>query len=209
MQNKNVWLDALKQWLPLGVAIIIFSGLVYVAVQQNYRMAANDPQIQIARDISTAISQGTPADGIVPASPTVSITASLSPFVTIYNATNTPIGSSVSLNGKLPTLPPGVFDKVKAKGESDFTWQPQPGVRIAAVVTRYSSGPDSGYILAGRSLKEVEIRENNLTKMTAVATALALLLSYLTAFCLGKMGTGAKQVEPVAVSEHAQEPKKA
>lgn len=194
MQNKNVWLEVFKQWLPLGVAIVVLSGLVYVAVQQNYRTAANDPQIQVARDIATAINEGTPAESIVSASPTVSIDASLSTFVTMYNATNTPIGSSVSLDGKLPTLPSKVFDTVKAKGEYSFTWQPQSGIRIAAVVTSYKSGSSTGYILAGRSLKEVDLRINKLMQTTAVATALALLLSYLAAFWMARISKVEKQV---------------
>src|SRR4051812_42163598 len=122
--NKDLTSIFLK-WLPLGVAIVMFSGLVYVAVQQNYRALANDPQIQIAQDISNAITQGTPPDSIVPPNPTVDITQSLAPFVAIYNATGTPIGSSVGVDGKLPVLPGGVFDYVKMHGEERLTWQPK------------------------------------------------------------------------------------
>jgi hypothetical protein len=80
---------------------------------------------------------------------------------------------------------------------------------MAAVVTRYSSGAGSGYILAGRSLQEIEVRESSLAKMTAAATALALLLSYLAAFCVGKMEKTGEKTEPVVQSEQAEEPKKA
>ena len=97
-----------------------------------------------------------PPDSIVPAQPTADMAKSLSTFLAIYNATGTPIGSSVSLDGKLPVPPSGVFDSVKLHGEDRFTWQPKPGLRLAAVVTQYS-GPQSGFVLVGRSLREVEI----------------------------------------------------
>jgi hypothetical protein len=176
---KQVCCESFRKWLPFAAIIIIFSGLVYAALQQNYRMSGNDPQIQIAEDISNAITKGkvSPRD-IVTAPPTEEIGNSLSAFVAIFSATGTPIGSSVMVDGKLPSLPAGIFDKVKERGENRFTWQPKSGVRIAAVVISFS-GPQSGFVLAGRSLKEVEARIKQLTIMTAAATALALVFAYL------------------------------
>ncbi len=40
--------DILKYWIPLAAAITVVCGVIYVAVQQDIRMAANDPQIQMA-----------------------------------------------------------------------------------------------------------------------------------------------------------------
>jgi len=96
-----------------------------------------------------------------------------------YLAPGTPVGSSVSLNGKLPTLPSGVFDKAKQAGGNRFTWEPQKGVRIAAVVMKFSSSSSSGYVLAGRSLKEIEKREQDLLYMTLIAGVAVLVLSFL------------------------------
>lgn len=177
--HKAVLAETFKTWLPLAVTIVILTGLVSVTVQQNYRMSANDPQIQIAEDVATAINNGSATpDAIVSPTPTTDIASSLSAFVTVFSATGTPVGSSVSLNGKLPTLPAGVFSYVKQHGEDRFTWQPQPGLRVAAVVTQYS-GPSSGYILAGRSLRDIEVRESQLTIMSLVAGLLALVLTFL------------------------------
>lgn len=142
--DQNVWRKAFISWLPLGIVIVFFSGLVYVAVQQNYRSAANDPQIQVAEDVAFAVSHGqAPPDQIVPAAPTADIAQSLSTFLAIYSATGTPIGASVALDGKLPVPPSGVFDAVKQHGDDRFTWQPKPGLRFAAVMTQYS-GPALG-----------------------------------------------------------------
>ena len=180
--KQNRLAETFKAWLPFAVVIIILSGLAYVAVQQNYRMSANDPQIQVAEDVSTAIALGQAApDTIVPATPTQDMTQSLSAFVIIYSATSSPIGSSVGLDGKIPPLPAGVADYASVHGQDRFTWEPKPGVRIAAVVSHFA-GPVPGYVLVGRSLKEIEIRENNLTIMTAVAAAIGLVLVFLVLF---------------------------
>lgn len=177
--HKQVCRASFRQWLPFAAIIIMLSGLIYVGLQQNHRLTANDPQIQIAEDVASAITKGNaPPESIVPPNPTEEIASSLSAFVVIYSATGTPIGSSVMLDGKLPSLPAGVFDKVRQRGENRFTWQPKKGTRIAAVVTSFS-GPQSGFVLAGRSLKEVDARIKQLTIMTASATALALILTYL------------------------------
>jgi hypothetical protein len=53
----------------------------------------------------------------------------------------------------------GVFDYVRQHDQDRITWQPEPGVRIATVVAGYT-GSQSGFVLAGRSLREVEKRES-------------------------------------------------
>ena len=43
----------------LVIAIVtVISGIIYATVQQAYRTAANDPQIQIARDIKFKTATG-------------------------------------------------------------------------------------------------------------------------------------------------------
>lgn len=79
--DRKLFLKALLSWLPLAAAIVVMSGLIYVAVQQNYRMSANDPQIQVAEDIAAAIDQGTPPDSIVSPNPTVDLSSTLATFV--------------------------------------------------------------------------------------------------------------------------------
>jgi len=185
-------MQSFESWLPLAVAIIILSGLAYAVVQQNYRMSANDPQIQIAEDVAQAVSTNrTSPDSIVPPEPTAEIAKSLSTFVVVYSATGTPIGSSVLFDGKMPVVPPGVLEKAKAQGETRVTWQPKPGSRYAVVVD-YFGGKEPGYVLAGRSLKEVEIRESQLAMISAVAAAIALLLTFMTIFLLLKSKSGAE-----------------
>jgi len=169
---------ALKNWLPLAAAIVIISGSVYVAVHQNYRATANDPQIQIAEDVIAAIEQGQSVDALVPPNPTVEMSKSLSPFLIAYDDSGKPIGGSVQLDGKVPALPAAVFAEAKKKGEVRITWQPKSDVHMATVVRHYG-GEKSGFVAVGRSLREIEKRTAELAIIIAIATAAALLVTFL------------------------------
>ncbi len=135
----------------------VSAGLVYIAVQQNFRMNANDPQVQIAEDFAAQLSAGQTLNPINP-NLDVDMAQSLSPFVLVYDDAGQIITGSGKLNGQFPALPAGVLDSVKKAGEERITWQPQPDVRIALVIIRYNAG----YVAVGRSLREVEQRESML-----------------------------------------------
>ncbi|MGE5042193.1 MAG: hypothetical protein ACM3IJ_04805 [Candidatus Levyibacteriota bacterium] len=150
-------MGGLRKFIPLGLAVTLLCGLMYFVEQQNLRMNANDPQIQFAQDIANSLAQGTPADTIIPPS-RIDMGKSLAVFIMIFDANKKLTISTGEIGGKVPELPVGVFDTVSQKQEVRFTWQPQAGVRSAAVVEKYKNG----YVLVGRSLKEVEIRENKL-----------------------------------------------
>jgi len=60
-----------------------------------------------------------------------------------------------------------VFDYVRQHGEDRITWQPEPGVRSATVVTSYG-GAHPGFVLAGRSLRLVEERVDQLGLMVGL-----------------------------------------
>lgn len=189
MPHQSVMYRTFKTWLPLAIAILLMAGLVDAAVQQNYRQSANDPQIQLTDDIAAAITSGAAApDAIVQPNPTQDIASSLSTFVAIYSATGTPIGSSVVMDGKMPSMPSGVFDFAKMHGSDRFTWEPKKGLRIAAVVKPFS-GPASGYVMAGRNLREIEVREHNLLLMCLIAGLVAWLLSFLAIWMMLWMET--------------------
>lgn len=176
--TKKVLCQTFNSWLPFAIVIVIFSGLVYVAVQQNYRMSANEPLYQIVETVTNGINQGQPLDQIVPAQGTAELSGSVLPFAMIYNATSTLIGSSALLDGKNPSVPSEVLDTAKARGQYAVTWQPKPGVR-EAIVVKYFSGPQAGFLVAGRSLKQTEILENQTLLMSAMAGIIALVLTFI------------------------------
>lgn len=149
-----------------------------MAVQQTLQLSANDPQIQLAED--TALKLTTQDDTVqITTLPKVDIAKSLSPFVITYDALGKVVSSSGDIAGKTPVVPMGVFAYAKEHDEDRFTWQPQPGVRIAAVMRHYV-GRTTGYVLAGRSLREVEAREDLLLKQVGLGWAVSLAVIFFS-----------------------------
>jgi hypothetical protein len=175
---KNI----LKSWLPLVIITTGLCGLVYLTTQQVLRMNANDPQIQMAGDTAAALETGVSPAGLLP-DQQVDIATSLSPFLVIYNDQGIPQVSTGLLHGELPELPAGVFQYVKKNGEDRITWQPEPGVRVAAVVVRYA-GEQSGYVMAGRSLREVEKRVDQLGTIATIAWMVIQVVSLVIVLLL-------------------------
>jgi hypothetical protein len=88
-------------------------------------------------------------------------------------------------------VPAGILDYVRTRGEDRVTWQPEPGVRIAAVVVHFK-GTQPGFVLAGRSLREAEVREDNALIEAGMAWAFAMAAS-LVACALGEWILGSKR----------------
>jgi hypothetical protein len=170
--------NILKQWLPIAGVAAAPCLLVYAAVQQALRESANDPQIQMAEDAAASFASGTVPQSLAPAA-TIDISRSLAPFLIFYDDSGKVLASSASLHSEMPSPPPGVFDYVRQHAEERVTWQPEPGVRIASVIIRVG-GPQYGFVLAGRSLREVEKREARL--MTQAGAALLFTLGLSLAF---------------------------
>ena len=154
----------IKGWLPLAIATAGVCGLIYLTVQQSLRMGANDPQIQMVEDAVSALNGGASVDSIVPVT-RVELASSLAPFIIVFDGSDKVVACSATLHGSVPVYPAGVLDYTRQNGEDRVTWQPENGVRMATVVERY----DKGFVLAGRSLREVEIRESNIEKISGTA----------------------------------------
>jgi hypothetical protein len=76
----------------------------------------------------------------------------------------------------------GVLDYMRQHGEERVTWQPEKGVRMATVVVRY----DKGFVLAGRSLREMEIQISNIEKISGIAM-LTIWAATLLKIALGEL----------------------
>jgi hypothetical protein len=180
--GKNI-LQSFLSWLPVGAAITVLSLFGYGLVQQDLRQSANDPQIQMAEDAAAALAAGqTPRSADTAAS--VDITKSLAPFLIVYDESGAVTSSTARLNGNTPALPQGVLDDARQHGLDGFTWQPAPGVRSATVVTHYA-GASSGFVLSGRSLREVEDRESRIEQLAVLGWLVALAGSLATALLVG------------------------
>lgn len=191
---------AFVYWIPLAVAIVGISVLVYAAVQQNYRQSLNDPQIQLAEDAAHYLETNASPDlsqvltfnnGTIQA---VDMASSLTPWVALVGADGTVIQTDTSgfLDTKVPVFPIGIL-QAAARGqgkdtdqlyESRVTWQPQTGVRQAVVVVAVTNGQYKGdFVVAGRNMREVESRESSLGNFVFSAMLALLLATFALEWC--------------------------
>lgn len=157
-------------WLIGSFILVVIFGTIYGAGQFVLRSGANDPQVQTVENIADKLSRGSnPTDFTGDVSD-----ARYSPtFFVIYDEKGGIITGSGFLNGGIPTPPHGIFDYAKAHKEDRFTWQPQTDVRLATVVLYYNDYGGKGFVLAARSLKDVEKREDTLLALTALGGLVA------------------------------------
>jgi hypothetical protein len=172
-------------WVPCALVITLLCFLVAGAVQHDIRIGANDPQIQLAEDAAAALSSGAAPQTVLP-SQSVDISRSLAPYLIVFDAQGQIVASSATLHGTPPVLPSGVFPDVLRQGELRFTWQPEPGVRQAVVITR-ATGTPAGFVLAGRSLREIEQRESDLNVEVVAAWGVSLVSTVLALWAVSAL----------------------
>lgn len=155
-----------------GIATVLAVAL-YAIPQQVLRMGANDPQIQMADDLAAKLEAGATAAAIPTGS--VDMARSLAPFVIAYDAAGHPVASQAVLDGVTPVPPAGVFSYLQNHGIDKITWQPRHGLRIAAVVQRIN-GRQGGFVLAGRSMREVQAQIDHVQNLAGLAWLAMLFL---------------------------------
>ncbi|HSO93260.1 MAG TPA: hypothetical protein VLS53_02160, partial [Candidatus Dormibacteraeota bacterium] len=131
--RDRVLTRALLLFVPVVVAASIVMALVYVVGQQNLRVGANDPQVQMAEDAAARLQSGASPTSVVPAE-RVDIGQSLAPFLIVFGRDGQPLASSATLDGQLPAPPDGVFSNIPACGRHEIKGAPRPDVRQAAVI---------------------------------------------------------------------------
>lgn len=165
------------RWIFLAVIITAICGLIYLVVQQDYRITGNDPQIQISEDVAAALSGGAQPQNLINVPGTTDISKSLATYIMIFDDSGKTLLSTADLHGQAPSFPSGVFDYVRQHNQERVTWQPEPGVRQATVVTYYKNDKASGFVVVGRSLREIENRINNLALMVGLVWLVLMVFS--------------------------------
>jgi hypothetical protein len=169
----------LKIFFGLVMLTIIFL-TIYVANQQVLRIDGNSPQIQMAEDTANALMNGaSPADFMPSSRQPFDMSQSLATFTMIFDGGGVALESSATLAGESVVPPAGTFDYAKTHGEDRFTWQPKVGERFA-VVLKYYGGSRPGFVLVGRSLREVEKQEDNLLKIIGLAWLGSIFILFLS-----------------------------
>ena len=156
------------------------SSIVYLVTQQTLRLGADGQPLQLATDTALKLEKGQRADLAV-STDKVDISKSLSPFVMVFDTNKNLLSTSGVMGSSEPTYPKGVLDFVTQKGEDRVTWQPQTGLRYATVAIKIKSG----YIVAGRSLREIEKLIDEIGKLvleaclaSALFSAIAMVILY-------------------------------
>ena len=162
------------QYLLIAILVTIVIALVYATVQQSYRTAANDPQIEIAGNLGMKLSAGKAIANIYTPD-TIDIAKSLSPAITFYDSARNPVRSTGFLRGEMYRLPAGLFEHAIKNGMHSVTWQPGKGIRMALVLVHVHA-PIVEFVAVARSLREVETREYNLRIMAFIAWIACLIL---------------------------------
>ena len=146
----------------------------------------------MAEDAARALAGGAMPASIVPHSEAVvDIATSLAPWIAIYDESGTPLESSGVFSGAPPKPPQGVFDVARANqgkdtsvsGQNRVSWQPAPNVR-SAIVIQHFLGTHPGYVVAGRSMREVEVRESRLHTMIVLGWLVILGATLLVQFAI-------------------------
>ena len=169
---------AIARALPAWAAATALALLVYASVQQAHRSGANDPQIQIAEDAARALALGADPHTVA-GGQTVDLAASLAVWTTVFDATNHVLATTAVLDGHTPAPPVGVLESARHDLENRVTWEPWSGVR-SATVSAVVPGGSRMVVTAGRSLREVEVREMRLEVIVGaawLAASLGILLA--------------------------------
>ncbi len=168
-------------WIPFAFVVSLICLLGYGLVQQSLRQSANDPQIQMAEDAALSLAKGAKPADVIPANQ-VDMSVSLLPYMMVFDDSGKVLASSVNLHGVTPVLPGGIL---AAARESEWreTWQPEIGVRSAVVALRFG-GANPGFVLAGRSLREVEVREDHTSFISFAALVFGLVGTFVILFCV-------------------------
>lgn len=164
-------------WLIAVVSAAVLVAFVYTAVQQNYRQAANDPQVQYVEDLTKALDEGAASAEALGGGNMVDPRSSLAPFLIVAGEDKKVVTSTIQIDGNTPGLPEHVLEAAK-KGQQRVTWKPHKDASIALVVQQFK-GEKPGFLLVGRSMKETDKRVGQLLYFSiatwAILTALITL----------------------------------
>jgi len=164
------------RWLAVAAVITVIFGTIYAAVQQEIRQGANDLQVQLGEDMAVLLATGVAPQALLQTAIPVDFKASLSPFAMIFDKSGKLIASSGTVGTTTPLPPAGVFDYARTHADDRLTWQPEPGVRVAAFV-KYFNASSTGYVLLGKNLRETEKKESQTATLAFIGWIVSIVIS--------------------------------
>jgi hypothetical protein len=169
---------ARRGWWIAGVLMItLAAGVVWLSYGLSLRNGGDRQPWQLAARAATQLTSGSRPGRVLP--PVINMASNPAPFVIVYDPQYRVLASSGRLNGHTPALPAGVLAWAAAHGQDRITWQPQPGLREAAIIEPHG-GPHPGFVLAAQSLRGISGQQRSLTRNIACIWLAALAISFLT-----------------------------
>ena len=159
-----------KFWLGLAGLVTVFAGVIYITMQQSWRMAADLPQQSMAADAARDVSQGRSPQEITVGY--IDMSQRAAPFLIIYDQFGQVVAGNGYLDNEVPQVPIGVLSSSKGSKNNNITWQPKDGVRIASSTAKAGDY----YVLGGRSLAETENKISTFTKWLVGLWVLGLVV---------------------------------
>jgi len=170
----------LKYWIPLAVGLTALTATMLGVSFYILRQMADDPQIQIAEDIAPILATGQDPRALEQQAK-VDISKSLVQFIIVYDNDGKVVASTAKLNEESPIVPKDALEASKATGQNRITWMPQENVRSALVINRFE-GEKPGYVVVGRSLREVEKRKQEMLKLGPLSWGASLFSTLLASY---------------------------
>jgi hypothetical protein len=171
---------SIKAWLGYAAVITLACGIIYITEQQNFRLSANDPQVQMAHDGAMAIDKAADPKTLAGTTTAIELSQDLSPYVVVYDTLGKAVAGTATLNGKPLKIPQGVINFIRKNGKDAASWQPEPGVRQAMV--GFSTAKKDYIVVAGRSLAPVEERIGLLGEQVVFGWLMSLIGLLLVVF---------------------------
>ncbi len=167
-------LKIIKLVLWVGVMTIVF-GTIYASGQHILRAGANDAQVELAEETARQLNLGASPESVLPNGPAVELRDSLRQYVIIYSDGDKQLAGNVKLDNQSVDIPEGVLEHARNTNDHRITWQPADGVRSDIVVKRFSNAASSGFVVAGKSLREVEKQEDQLLLLSGIGWILTVI----------------------------------
>jgi hypothetical protein len=164
-------------WIADVLMITLAAGTVWLGYGLNLRNGGDRQPLRLAAHAAGQLAAGSQPDNDLPL--VINIASNPAPFVIVFDPQHHVLASSGRLHGRTPVLPAGVLAWAAAHGLDRITWQPQPGLREAAIIEPYG-GPHAGFVLAVQSLQGISGQQRSLTWSIACIWLAILAISTLT-----------------------------
>lgn len=160
-------------WVSLALLISLIAFVLYGAIQQSLRLAADQPQTSMAVDAARDVAGGRNPQEITPGY--VDMSQSAAPFLIIYDQYGKVVSGNGYLDNSIPQVPIGVLSAAQNDKTHNVTWEPKNGIRVASASARAGDY----YVLGGRSLTQTEKWTSNAFKLLGILWLLGLAIIFV------------------------------